>query len=363
MKSAASAARFDWPLAVAVVAITALGMLNLHSATHASRPQLYLQQVTWIGVGVLAFLAAAALDYRLLLRFAYPLYLAGIAALVAVLAFGRTVNGSRRWIELGGLSIQPSEFMKLLVTLAIARYLQQTPAPEGRAIAHVAIPTAIAAVPVALILRQPDLGTALLLFLVFSTLMLLAGLRLRSIVTLAVLAIVAAPLTWVYLLKDYQRTRILTFLSPGSDPVGAGWHARQALVAVGSGGLWGKGWLRGTQTQLHFLPEQWTDFPFAVWAEEWGLAGTLVLIALYLFLIARALVLASQARDRFGGVICAGVAALIFWHAAINIGMVAGVLPVVGVTLPLFSYGGSSVVTVLAGAGLLMSVSLRRHAL
>lgn len=357
------APRLDWPLALAVAAITAVGILNIYSATHASRPQLYLQQFTWIAVGAVVFVAAAAIDYRQLLRIAYPLYVVGVVGLIIVIVAGRTVNGSRRWIEIAGQSVQPSEFMKLLVTIAIARYLHQNPAPEGRRLAHVAVPTVMAAVPVALILRQPDLGTALLVFLVFVTLMLHAGLRVRSLATLLGVLVVLAPLTWAYLLKPYQQTRILAFLDPARDPVGAGWHARQALVAVGSGGWLGKGWLQGTQTQLHFLPEQWTDFPFAVWAEEWGLAGSIGLLALYFFLIARALTLAEQARDRFGGVLCAGVAAVLFWHVAINIGMVAGLLPVVGVTLPLFSYGGSSVFTVLAGAGLLMSVSIRRHAL
>lgn len=357
------APRVDWPLAMAVAAITAVGILNLFSATHASRPQLHFQQVTWIVVGTVAFVTAASIDYRHLVRAAYPLYVVGILALITVLIFGRAVNGSRRWIELGGVSVQPSEFMKILLTLAIARYLHQNPAPEGRTLAHVALPAALAAVPVFFILRQPDLGTALLLVLVFITLLLHAGLRFRSLATLGGLLIVVAPLTWAYVLKEYQRVRILTFLDPSSDPVGAGWHARQALIAVGSGGVTGKGYLKGTQTQLHFLPEQWTDFPFAVWAEEWGLVGSVILLLLYFFLIARALMLASQARDRFGAVLCVGVAALLFWHTAINIGMVAGFLPVVGVTLPLFSYGGSSVVTVLAGAGLLMSVSIRRHAL
>lgn len=355
--------KIDWMLAFAIVAITALGVLNLYSATHASRPQLCLQQVMWIFVGVLTCVGIAAIDYRHWQKLAYPLYVVGVVALVLALAFGRAVNGSRRWIELGELSIQPSEFMKVLLTIAIARYLHQNPAPEGRHLRRIAIPMGLAGLPVALILLQPDLGTALLLVLVSVTLLLNVGLRVRSLSTVAITLVAIAPLTWVYLLKDYQRTRILTFLDPSRDPVGAGWHARQALIAVGSGGWIGKGYLKGSQTQFHFLPEQWTDFPFAVWAEEWGLVGSLGLLTLYFFLIARALALAGQTRDRFGSILCVGVSAIFFWHVAINVGMVTGLLPVVGVTLPLFSYGGSSVLAVFAGGGLLMSVSMRKHAL
>jgi len=352
--------RFDWTLAVAVVAISVLGILNLYSATWASRPSLYSQQLSWMAIGLVGFAAAAALDYRRLARLAYPLYALGVLSLVAVLLFGKTVNGSRRWLDLGGLSVQPSEFMKLLLILALARFLHDFPVAEGRSLRHLVIPFALMAIPVALVLRQPDLGTSLILVLVFGTVVLLTRLRRSSVIALVVIAGLAAPLTWSYLLEDYQRQRILTFLQPGSDPAGSGWHARQALYAVGAGEWTGRGFLRGTQAQMHFLPERWTDFPFAVWAEEWGLLGSAFLLGLYLFLILWAARLASEARDRFGAIMCAGVAALLFWHVFINVGMVTGVLPVVGVTLPLLSYGGSSVLTVLVGAGLVMSVSLRR---
>jgi rod shape determining protein RodA len=353
--------RFDWTLAVAVVAIAVLGMLNLYSATWTSRPQLYSQQLSWMAIGLVGFAAAAALDYRHLERLAYPLYALGVASLVLVLIVGRTANGSRRWLEAGGQSVQPSEFMKLFLILALARFLHSWPVAEGRALRHLLIPFAMVALPVALVLRQPDLGTSLILVLIFATIVLLTRLRPGAVLSLALVAGLAAPLTWTHLLKDYQRQRIMTFVQPASDPAGSGWHARQALTAVGAGQLGGRGFLHGTQTQLHFLPERWTDFPFAVWAEEWGFVGSAALLGLYLFLILWAVRLASEARERFGAILCAGVAALLFWHAFINIGMVTGVLPVVGVTLPLLSYGGSSVLTVLVGLGLLMSVSLRRY--
>jgi rod shape determining protein RodA len=354
------ARRFDWTLAVAVVAISVVGMLNLYSATWTSRPQLYSQQFSWMGIGLVGFAAAAAIDYRYLARVAYPLYVFGVISLIVVLIFGRTVNGARRWIELGGVSVQPSEFMKLLLILVLARFLNDWPVAEGRGLRHLAVPTALVALPVALVLRQPDLGTSLILVLIFTTIVVLIRLRRGAVVTLAIVGALAAPLTWSHLLKDYQRQRILTFLDPGRDPAGTGWHARQALTAVGAGKIEGRGFLHGTQTQMHFLPERWTDFPFAVWAEEWGFVGSIVLLGLYLFLILWAVRLASEARERFGAILCTGVAGLLFWHVFINVGMVAGVLPVVGVTLPLFSYGGSSVLTVLVGVGLLMSVSLRR---
>jgi len=200
----------------------------------------------------------------------------------------------------------------------------------------------------------------MLIFLLFLSVMLLIKLKLRSIITLVLTASLLLPLTWSYLLKDYQKQRIFTFLNPSSDPSGAGWHLRQSLFAIGSGQLLGKGYMKGTQNQLHFLPERWTDFPFAVWAEEWGFLGSAFLIGIYLFVILYTVHIASQARDRFGAVLCVGVASLFFWHTVINIGMVTGLMPVVGVTLPLMSYGGSSVITMLAAAGLVMNVSIRR---
>jgi rod shape determining protein RodA len=250
--------------------------------------------------------------------------------------------------------------MKLLMIIALAKYLHDDPVIEGRNLTHMAIPFVVVGLPMVLILRQPDLGTAMMFFLIFLSVMLLTKLKFRSIVTLFIVAVVSLPLTWSFLLMDYQKARLLTFIDPNSDPVGSGWHARQSFYAIGSGRLWGKGYLRGTQNQLHFLPERWTDFPFAVWAEEWGFVGSVFLLALYLVIILWAVKLASQARDRFGAVLCVGVAALLFWHTVINIGMVTGLAPVVGVTLPLISYGGSSLITIMAAFGLLMNVSIRK---
>jgi rod shape determining protein RodA len=351
---------FDWPLFAAILIISVLGVINLYSATASTRLNLGRQQLYWLGSGMVVFLITTAVDYRVLNRWAYLLYAIGLVLLGLVLIFGKNVNGAQRWLQVGSLGGQPSELMKVLMIIALAKYLHDDPVVEGRSLKHMAIPFILVGLPVILILRQPDLGTAMLVSLLFLSVMLLIKLKVRSVVTLFLVAVLSLPLTWSYLLKDYQRQRIYTFLSPSSDPSGAGWHLRQSLFAIGSGRLVGKGYMHGTQNQLHFLPERWTDFPFAVWAEEWGFLGSVFLLATYLFIILWAVRLASQARDRFGAVLCVGVASLFFWHTVINIGMVTGLVPVVGVTLPFMSYGGSSVLTMMAAAGLVMNVSIRK---
>jgi len=352
---------FDWPLFIAVVFLAVVGVLNLYSATSTTRLTLARQQIYWVVAGMVVFLGVAAVDYRVLNRLAYVLYMGGILALVLVLFLGVNVKGSVRWFQIyEGVGGQPSELMKILMILALAKYLHDDPVVEGRSLKHMAIPFVVAGVPVLLVLKQPDLGTAMLIFLIFLSVMLLTKLKLRSIITLMLVSVLALPLSWAYLLKDYQKRRIYIYLNPASDPVGAGWHARQSLYAIGSGGFFGKGYAQGTQNQFHFLPERWTDFPFAVLAEEWGFVGSVTVLGVYLFIILWAVKLASEARDRFGAVLCVGVASLYFWHTVINIGMVTGLVPVVGVTLPLVSYGGSSMITMMAAAGLLLNVSIRK---
>ncbi len=351
---------FDWPLFMAMLLLAFIGVLNLYSATSSTTMTLARQQVYWLGVGLVFFVVITAIDYRILNRWAWVLYASGLLLLILVLICGENVKGAQRWLQLGPIGGQPSELMKILMIIVLAKYLHDDPVVEGRSLKHMAIPFIVVGIPVMLILKQPDLGTAMLIFLLFLSVMLLIKLKFRSIVMLFLVAALSLPFSWSYLLKPYQKQRISTFLYPGSDPSGAGWHARQSLYAIGSGGFFGKGYLRGTQNQFHFLPERWTDFPFAVWAEEWGFVGSAVLISIYLFIILWAVNLAREARDRFGAVLCVGVASLFFWHTVINIGMVTGLMPVVGVTLPLMSYGGSSVVTMMMAVGLLMNVSIRR---
>lgn len=362
--SAYSVQRFrlqvDWTLFLLVTAITFIGLLNLYSTSGGQISGRFLQQIYWFLLGISAFLVVATIDYRQYNQWGYLIYAGGILILILTLAVGRRVKGSTRWIGYGPLQVQPSELTKIVVLITLAKYLHNDPHLEGRGLKDLALPFALMSVPVALILVQPDLGTALLVVLMFFTLMLLTKLKLRSFLVLLASMVVIAPLTWAFLLEDYQKRRFLSFLDPDADPTGAGYHLRQSLVAIGSGQLTGKGYFQGTQGHLHFLPESWTDFPFSVWAEEWGFVGALVLLGLYLYLIIYAINLARSARDRFASVICVGVATMFFWHVLINIGMVCGILPVVGVTLPLVSYGGSSLLTFMIGAGLLMNVSIRR---
>ncbi|MET0388439.1 MAG: rod shape-determining protein RodA, partial [Polyangiales bacterium] len=351
---------FDWPLFVTSAAIAVVGVVNLYSATSAATPALrdvYIQQVYWLTLGAGVAVLVAAIDYRFYERYGFIAYGVGVAMLTLVFLLAREVRGSQRWIPIGSFSLQPSELMKLFLIVAMAKYLHNDPRAEGRTLKDLIIPGAILSLPLLLILKQPDLGTALILVFVFVSIMFLTHLKLRSLVTLVVTMAVSAPLAWQYLLKPYQRERVTSFLDPEKDLLDSGWHAYQAKVAIGSGGLTGKGFLQGTQNQHKFLPDQHSDFPFPVWAEEHGFAGSILLIALYMVLVMWGLKIASEAKDRFGAVLAVGISALIFWQTVINLGMVCGLLPVVGITLPLFSYGGSSVLTIMTGIGLLMNVS------
>ncbi len=355
--------QFDWPLFVTVAAIAVVGVVNLYSATSAAGPSMadiYITQIYWLTLGAGAAVLVAAIDYRIYERHGWVIYGAGIVLLVLVFLLGREIRGSTRWISFGSFALQPSELMKIGLIVALAKYLHNDPKTDGRTLKDLVIPGLILAVPMALILLQPDLGTAMILAFIFGTIMVLTKLKLRSLVTLALAFALSAPLTWTYLLQPYQRERIIAYWDPEADILDSGWHAHQSQVAIGSGGLAGKGFMQGTQNQHRFLPDQQSDFPFSVWAEEQGLLGVTFLLGLYFFLIIWGLKIASQAKDRFGAVTAVGVSAMLFWHTVINIGMVTGLLPVVGLTLPLFSYGGSSVLTVLIGVGLLMNVSMRR---
>lgn len=358
--------QFDWPLFVAVAAIALIGVTNLYSATSAASAamaDIYMAQIYWLALGSGAAVLVAAIDYRHYERHGWIAYGAGVAMLVLLFVLGTSVRGSTRWLSLGAFSLQPSELMKVFLVIALAKYLHNDPKTTGRTLKDLVLPGLILALPMALILLQPDLGTALICAAIFATIMFLTNLKLRSLVVLILIFVACAPLTWQFLLQDYQKERIVSFSASWTEDVdilGSGWHAYQSKVAIGSGGLTGKGFLAGTQNQFGFLPDQHSDFPFPVWAEEQGFLGALVLIGLYFFVILWGLKVASQAKDRFGAVVAVGVSAMIFWQTIINLGMVCGLLPVVGVTLPLVSYGGSSVLTTMLGIGLLMNVSMRR---
>jgi rod shape determining protein RodA len=351
--------RFDWTLTLSAAAVAALGLLNLWSAVHDRQAHQFTQQVSWLALGAALFVGVATLDYRLISRLAYVFYGTGVALLVGVLAFGKMVGGGRRWFEAGSFHVQPSELMQVLTVLALGKYLNDSPALEGRSWRHLVIPVFIVSLPASLIAKQPDFGTAFLILAIFFTIMLTARLKLKTLAAIVGMAVIASSPVYKNLLHEYQRKRVEAFFNPTSE---GAYQTRQALNAIGSGRFLGKGYMHGTQIRLRHFPALWTDFPFAVWAEEWGFLGCLVVLLLYLFLILWVLKIGSEARDRFGATVCVGVAAMLFWHVAINIGMVTGILPVVGVTLPLISYGGSSLLTTMVALGIVMNVSVRRFA-
>jgi rod shape determining protein RodA len=353
---------FDWALFGTMLVIIGLGLVNLYSATRVAPSGLYTQQLVWFVVGFSAFTVVAVIDYRRYERLAWALFGVGIVLLVTTLLGGKMVKGSSRWLSLGPVGIQPSELAKLAVIVALAKLFSSDALDVAlRPARYVGLALVLIGVPMLLVAKQPDLGTALILYLIGTTVLVLMPLQLHvKVLTLGFEAIAGAVL-FLFKLHGYQKKRLLIFLDPSLDPSGAGWHSRQALFAVGSGRWTGKGWLHGTQNQLQFLPEHWTDFPFAVWAEEWGFLGCATLLGCYLVLLLWTLNIASEARDRFGQVLVIGSSALLFWHVFFNVGMVTGLLPVVGVTLPLFSYGGSSLLTVMIALGLIMNVSIRRH--
>jgi rod shape determining protein RodA len=354
---------FDWTLFMVVSALAVIGVINLYSATSVLRgahAEDYIQQIYWlVGGGILATMVGA-IDYRHYERLGYALYAMGVVLLLLVFILGREIRGSSRWIYIGSYSFQPSEFMKLFLVIALAKYLHDDPKSEGRTLRDLIAPAAITAVPTALVLLQPDLGTALILAMVFVSTCALTRIQTRSLLALVVSVSILAPVFWSYGLRGYQNERVNAWLNPNENILGYNWDPHQARIAVGNGGWLGQGFMKGSQNQFMFLHEQHSDFPFPVFAEEWGFVGSAALVALYGFMVLWCLRVASMAKDRFGAVLAVGVAGIVFWHAVFNLGMATGLLPVVGVTLPLFSYGGSSVMTVLIGVGLVMNVSMRR---
>jgi rod shape determining protein RodA len=344
--------------------LSALGFLVLWTASHGAEGNVApyaTRQLQWYAVGLVAMGVAMLVDYRRLEALSIPIYLVLLAMLVGVLAFGRTSMGAQRWIALGPLRVQPSEFVKIGVAVVTASLLARQAVLPPHGLRVLWLPLAALAFPMALVLLQPDLGTALLVGGVGASIILFQGVRRRVLLSFAGGLLAAAPAAWG-LLKDYQRQRILTFLDPERDPLGAGYHIIQSKIAVGSGQLFGKGFLEGTQSRLQFLPERHTDFIFSVLAEEWGFVGAAVVLGLYAMLILWGLDIAAKARDSFGRLLAVGVTSILFFHVIVNVGMVTGCLPVVGVPLPLFSYGGSSVLTTYLTAGILLNIRMRRFA-
>lgn len=352
-----SALQLDGPLLVGLSLVCAYGLIVLYSASGQSW-DMVLRAVVRLGLGTAAMVALAQVRPQQLRKAAPYLYAAGILLLIVVDIMGVIGKGAQRWLDLGFIRFQPSEVMKLAVPMLCAWYLHERPLPPT--LSTLAVLGVIILFPAALTAAQPDLGTAILITIGGGLLVIMAGLSIWFMVGAAAVAGVGAWVGWMYLLHDYQRLRVLTFLDPELDPRGAGYHIIQSQIAIGSGGLFGKGWMHGSQSQLEYLPERHTDFIFAVIGEEFGLLGLTILMLLYLFVVARALYLASQTQDTFTRLLSSSLALTFFVYIFINTGMVSGLLPVVGVPLPLVSYGGTSMVTLLASFGILMALYSHR---
>lgn len=343
----------DFWLFFGLVVISVYGLILLYSASGANET-MFRNRLIQVGLGFAVMLVMAQFPPRFYQRLAPFAFIAGIVLLILVDLVGTTSKGAQRWLDLGLFRFQPSEIVKLAVPLMVAVYLGNRPLPPKLSQTFIAL--GLILVPTLLVAIQPDLGTSILvsasgLFVVF-----LAGMS-WWLILIAIVGLAAfIPILWFYLMHDYQRTRVLTLLDPEKDPLGAGYHILQSKIAIGSGGFWGKGWLEGTQSQLEFLPEPHTDFIFAVLSEEYGMIGFLLLMAIYLFIVARGLIIGLNAPSSFGRILVGAITLIFFVYVFVNIGMVSGILPVVGVPLPLISYGGTSFVTLMAGFGLIMSI-------
>jgi rod shape determining protein RodA len=352
----------DWVLLVSTLLLALIGVAMIYSATHVGRtPNLYLKQLVLVGVGVLGLLGVLTLDYRRLADRSPILYLIVFFGLLYLLLFGHRVAGARRWFFVRGVPLQLSELVKLVAALLLAKMFAEAK-KDTLGVADVLLPGAAVGVLALLIAAEPDLGTAFCLVPLFLTVAFLAGLRVRAVLIVGVGVLIASGLAWRFALRDYQKTRIYTFLDPSLDPRGAGYQKIQSQIAVGSGGLSGKGFGKGSQSQLGYLPARHTDFIFSVLAEELGFVGVVAILGLYLLVLWRALETAQIARDRVGAFLAAGIAGLMAFQVVYNVAMVAGLLPVKGLPLPFMSYGGSSVLSSLLGVGLILNVRMRRFA-
>jgi rod shape determining protein RodA len=354
---------FDWGLFGLTLLLGALGLVAVYSAVTSgiATPQkiLYLKQWIWYGVGLTAMVISFLFNYKILYRLAHPIYVVSIILLICVLFFGKYVGGSRRWLIMGPVSVQPSELVKLAVIIALARHYSELANIKGLTLRQLCIPMILTIIPFILIVKQPDLGTAMLILLISGSMTVFVKIERRSFAYIIAAGLITIPTVWFFL-KGYQQQRILSFFNPERDPLGAGYHIIQSKIAIGSGMIFGKGFLKGTQNALNFLPEQHTDFIFSVLAEEWGFMGSVAILFIFLAIIIWGLNIALKCRDPFGTILSVGITTIIFWHVFINVGMVMGLMPVVGVPLPFISYGGSSVCTMMICIGILLNISMRR---
>jgi rod shape determining protein RodA len=356
---------FDWGTLALSLAIVSLSIVLLYSATseRLEGPSgMHLKQLVWAMIGLVSMFAVLCIHYQTLCRHAYVLYGVLLVSLVIVLLFGRVVNGSQRWLVIGPWHMQTSELAKPVLILVLARYFTEH-APAGTAalgFRNLLLPVLLVGLPFVLIIKQPNLSTAMVLVALLGVMALMLGLHRTTLITLLLLSVGIVPLAWTLVLKDYQRERLLTLLNPQPDLLGAGYHSWQSKIAIGSGGLWGKGLLAGTQSRLSFLPERHTDFIFAVLAEEVGFVGVVLLLGLFGCLLVHGFLIAYRSRDRLGALVATGVVTILAVQIFLNIGMTIGLVPIIGLPLPLMSYGGSSLVMTFLCLGLLMNVRMRR---
>ncbi len=356
--------KFDWSMILIMFAIFTIGYLNLYSATFSETVSgsltYYKSQLLWFGIGCACSVVIILLHYKLLSRFAYLIYFSNVLLLILVLIVGKSSLGGQRWIGFGPIRLQPSEFMKLAAVILMAKYFETERSSGPYRLRDLWLPFSLILIPAFLIILQPDLGTAMIILLTFVSLMLFIRINRKTIIMIALLGIITAPLIYKYGLKEYQQRRIVTFINPMSDPKGSGYNSIQSMIAIGSGKILGKGYKKGTQSQLNFLPEHHTDFIFAVFSEEHGFLGALVLITLYLIFFLTGLNIAYVSHDKFGTILALGILLIFFWHVVINVGMVCGILPIVGVPLPFMSYGGSSLIMSVLCVAILTNISNKR---
>jgi rod shape determining protein RodA len=358
--------KIDIRLIGLIFLLNVIGLINLYSATHGPNSRevesLFIQQIVWLTAGWSIFFLLTFVDYMWINKIIWLAFILNLAALVYTDFNGKIVLGGQRWIDLYFFRYQPSETMKMCLILILAKILvNRNPLGRGMGLKELAFPGLLILMPFVLTVKQPDLGTAMMLAFIGGTLLYFTKIRKSILIFLVFAFALAIPVAWNYGLKDYQKHRILTFISPDSDPQGKGYNSIQSRIAVGSGQFLGKGFRQGTQSQLEFLPERHTDFIYSVLSEEWGFIGSFIVLVTFILLFFICFEITSRARDKNGALIAIGVTAYLFWHMFVNIGMVLGLLPIVGVPLPLLSYGGSGMITTMAGLGLVSSVAYRRH--
>ena len=352
--------RVDWVFLLLVFNLALLGVVNLHSASQSAYGfNVWLNQLVWFGLGCVVVTAMFFVHYKYFKEFAYVAFASIVILLIAVLIFGTELNGSKRWLNLGVFSFQPSELMKLGVIVFAARYFDDKDKSDPWSLFDLSIPSAIVGGGVFLVLLEPDLGTSLVILAIYASMLLFERIKLTALLTIALAGMLALPVAWNFGLKEYQKDRVVSFLRLDDDAYGNSWQVSQSLIAYGSGGVLGKGHLQGTQIQKGFVPEHENDFVSANWGEEHGFLGMVLMLSLYFLLIFWALRISSYAKDRFAAQVGVGFAAMVFWHVTVNLGMVLGVLPVVGLTLPFMSSGGTALMTLMIGVGMVFSVSSR----